>query len=59
MNLRQRLRNRRETRDRRYHERMLALGYRGVYCQPEVGLPEGYDPPSAALALPPPRVDAS
>jgi hypothetical protein len=27
-------------------------GRRGVYVQPEVGLPEGFNPPSAALAAP-------
>lgn len=27
---------------------------RGTHCFPEVGLPDGYEPPSAALHAPPP-----
>lgn len=38
-----------EEREQRRIDRMLALGYRGVFSLPEVELPEGFVPPSAAL----------
>lgn len=36
----------------RYTGDRVPLSRRGTFAQPEVGLPEGYEPPSAALAPP-------
>jgi hypothetical protein len=43
-----------EDREQRRIDRMLALGHRGTITLPEGGLPDGFEPPSAALAAPRP-----
>jgi hypothetical protein len=39
-----------------YREKPIPPGFRGTQVMPEVKLPEGYEPPSAAV-LPPTRID--